>query len=78
MLLGFYKVNNACGYERYTFINDKPDEIVEKLKKLPEDEYHIYDLSTIDTNVMHYTLGDFVEDFNDEVLDGSFWTVVIQ
>ena len=80
MLLAFYKVNNALKYERHTFdyIYDKPEEILEKLRKLPEEEYKIYDLSTTSTSVMHYTLGDFVEDYNDEILDGGWWSIIIQ
>ena len=79
MLLGFYKVNNKLGYGRNAFNNvyDEPDTILEMLRKLPEEEYKVYDLSTTDTNVMHYTLGDFVEDYNDEILDDGWWSVII-
>lgn len=79
MLLAFYAVYNRLDYDRHTFdsIYDKPEEILEKLKMLPEAEYRIYDLSTTSTNTKNYTLGDFVEDYNNEMLDGGWWTIAI-
>lgn len=81
MLLAFYKVSNSLNYERHTFdyICDKPDKVLEMLRELQEDEYRIYDLSTTRTNVMHYTLRDFEEDYNDEIIDGKgWWCIVLQ
>lgn len=79
MTLAFYKVNNSQDYDRHTFddIYDKPEEIVLMLKKLKDDEVVFYDLSTTSTSLMWKTLGDFIEDYNDEMLDGGWWTVLI-
>ena len=79
MTLAFYKVNNSQDYDRHTFdsIYDKPEEIVSMLKKLKYDEVVFYDISTTSTTLMWKTLGDFIEDYNDEMLDGGWWTVLI-
>lgn len=79
MILAFYKVDNSCNYERHTFDNlyDKPQTILEMLSKLKDDEYRAYDTTTA-TRTRNVDLEDFVEDYNDEELDGGWWCVVIR
>lgn len=69
MKLIFYSVDNSCEYERHSFDNDGYDDVLEKIKKLGDDEYRIYDLS----NQME--LFEFMEDYNDEYLDGGWWCI---
>lgn len=80
-LIGFYSVNNSLGYERYTFdtIYDKPKEILKMLNKLPEDEVCIYNMSlNKNGSGMESDISDFIEDYNDEVLDGGWWSVLME
>lgn len=74
MLLAFYRVGNSQKYDRHTFDNyyDKPDVIKEMLAKLNDDEFRIYDMNAPSPN-----LPDFVEDYNDEELDGGWWVVAL-
>ena len=74
MLLAFFKVDNSKGYERHTFdvFCDRPQVIKEMLSELSDDELRIYDLD----NEFEY---DYLqEDYNDEILDGGWWCVVIR
>lgn len=78
MLLAFYKVDNSLGYERNTFNMNTPETILEKLSELPEDEVHIYDPNHYGYgDVPAPNLADFEQDYNDEVLDGGWWCIVI-
>ena len=78
MSIAFYTVDNHLNYGRHEFdaIWDNPDEICEKIAKLNDDELRVYDLSTAyqspGPNVC-----DFMEDYNDELLDGGWWCVII-
>ena len=80
MKLAFYKVSNSKDYERHTFdyIYDKPQEILKMLRKLKSDEWIMYDLTETSRSTMYPTLGDFEEDYNDEMLDGGWWSVIIR
>lgn len=81
MTLAFYKVDNELGYGRHTFddIADKPEQIKEMLSKLSDEELIIYDLNHYGYgNVPSPNLADFETDYNDEVLDGGWWCVVIK
>ena len=80
MILAFYKVNNSLAYGRHEFdkFYDQPELIVEKLNKLPEDEVKFYDTDHFGYgNVPSPNLADFVEDYNDEELDGGWWVIAI-
>lgn len=79
--LAFYKVDNSLGYERHTFddIYDDPCRIQEMLFKLPNDECRIYDLNTnLKRAGMFLDLSDLIEDYNDEELDGGWWSVLLE
>jgi len=80
MQIAFYKVDNSKNYERHTFdyIYDKPQEIVRMLRELKDEEWIMYDLTQTSRNTMHPTLGDLEEDYNDEMLDVGWWTVIIR
>ena len=71
MKLAFYKVSNSQGYMRHTFDVMDKDEILKNLNKLPMDEVKIYNLEN-KRDVLY-----FVEDYNDELLDGGWWCVEI-
>ena len=73
MTLAFYKVDNSKNYERHTFDMwyDRPQVIKEMLSELKDDELHCYDMdNNVDRSI-------FEDDYNDEVLDGGWWCVVI-
>lgn len=79
MILAFYKVNNSLAYLRNEFdkFYDQPEIIIEKLNKLPEDEVKFYDTDHFGYGaVPSPNLADFVEDYNDEELDGGGWWVI--
>ena len=73
MILAFYRVDNSKEYERHTFdyIADEPKKILEMLSKLDDEELRIYDMDD------KYDVYDFEVDYNDEILDGGWWCVVI-
>ena len=70
--LVFYKVDNSQNYERHTFdyIYDDGEKIRKMLGKLNDDELKCYNLSC--------DLWCFVEDYNDEELDGGWWSFVYE
>jgi hypothetical protein len=73
MTLAFYKVDNSKNYERHTFdvFYDRPQVIKEMLSELSDEELHCYDMdNNVDRSI-------FEDDYNDEVLDGGWWCVVI-
>ena len=74
MELAFYKVDNSKNYERHTFdvFCDRPRVIKEMLSELSDDELRIYDLdNNFDSDYLQ-------EDYNDEILNGGWWCVVIR
>lgn len=73
MTLVFYKVDNSKGYERHTFDMwcDRPQVIKEMLSELSDEELRMYDMDN------RYEVDFFQDDFNDEVLDGGWWCIVI-
>lgn len=75
MKIAFYRVGNSKNYERHTFDNiyDEPQEIVKMLRELKDEEWLMYDLSGMESE-----LYDFQEDYNDEMLDDGWWSVVIR
>ena len=82
MKLAFYRVDNSCGFHRHSFddIYDKPQEILETLSQLEDDELRIYDTSVYGYGKVQPApnLADFEDDYNDEILDGGWWCVVIR
>lgn len=73
MKLAFYKVDNSQQYGRHEFdyIADEPKKILEMLSKLDDKELRIYDMDD------KYDAIDFEVDYNDEILDGGWWCVII-
>lgn len=73
MTLAFYKVDNSQQYGRHEFdyIYDDRKAILDKLSKLSDVELRCYDMSTLKT------ADEFVEDYNDEIVDGNGWWCVI-
>ena len=73
MILAFYKVDNSKNYERHTFDKwyDKPDVIKSMLSELSDEELRMYDMENM------YEVDFFQYDYNNEVLDGGWWCVVI-
>lgn len=79
--LAFYSVDNSLGYERHTFdgLYDKPTKISKMLAKLPEDERKVYDLNANTHRTgLFPDLSDLIEDYNDEELDGGWWSVLLE
>lgn len=73
--LVFYPVNNELGLDRHTF-DAMTDE--EAWKELQKSEWiRVYDMTRSDRNGRMLDMGDFVEDYNDEELDGGWWSVVL-
>ena len=77
--IAFYRVDNSLDYDRYTFddVYDKPDEIMRMLRLLPEEEWRYYDMSKATGHDMVMDAADLMNDYNDEVLDGGWWSVLI-
>lgn len=72
--LAFYKVDNSCGYHRHSFdaMTDAA-EILACLHELDDDEWHLYDVTSGSYSNRLPNLDEFVNDYNDEELDGSGW-----
>ena len=80
MTIAFYKVDNSLNYERHEFDQfcDRPQEVLDMLQRLPEDEVKFYDADKYSWQSKEPTLADFENDYNDEELDGGWWCIVIQ
>jgi hypothetical protein len=76
MYLIFYKVDNEKEYDQHTFDNVDGDKALEMLEKLPANEYKAYEITT-GIAVTNITLADFVKDYNNEELDGGWWSTII-
>ena len=79
MIIAFYKVDNSLNYERHSFdaMCDEPEKILEMLNKLPGEELKIYDANNYGyAHRVQPNLVDFEEDYNDEELDGGWWSIV--
>lgn len=73
MFLVLYYVDNSCGYNRQSLDNLSPVEQMKTIQNLDRDEYRLYDLS-----LMARSMGEFVEDFNDDEIDsGAMWSAII-
>ena len=73
--LVFYPVDNELKLERHTFDLMTDEEAWKELQKL--EGVRVYDLTRSDRNGRMLDLGDFVEDYNDEELDGGWWSTVL-
>ena len=71
MVLAFYKVDNEFGYDRHTFDSMERQEIIDALAKLSDEDLMVYDLNN------DFDLADLKENYNDEILDGGWWCVMI-
>ena len=81
MIIAFYKVGNSLDYERHSFdaLCDEPEKVLEMLKKLPDEELKIYDANNYGyAHRIQPNLADFEDDYNDEELDGGWWSVVLK
>ena len=80
MIIAFYRVTNAKEYDRDFFDGWKKEEILQALDELPEDEVRIYNFDFYGYSGragMVQNASDFEQDYNDEILDGGWWTVVV-
>ena len=73
--LVFYPVENELKIERHTFDLMTDEEAWEELCKV--EGVRIYDLTRSNRNGSMLDMGDFVEDYNDEELDGGWWSVIL-
>ena len=78
MTIAFYKVDNSQNYGRDTFnyYFDNGKAILEKLQLLNDDEWRTYDTSRCEGNGSP-NLIDLQEDYNNELLDGGWWCIII-
>ena len=79
MTIAFYKVDNSLNYGRHEFDQfcDRPQEVLDMLQRLPEDEVRFYDAGKYSWQSKEPTLADFENDYNDEELDGGWWCIII-
>lgn len=77
MILAFYKVDNKKNYERHTFDCLGKEETLNALSELPDDEVKLYDTDNFASQAKTPSLADFEVDYNDTLLDGGWWCVVL-
>ena len=79
MTIVFYKIDNSLNYDRHEFdaLCDKPQEILDMLQQLPDEEVKFYDADQYSWQSKSPSLTDFEEDYNDEELDGGWWCIVL-
>lgn len=75
MLLIFFLVNNSKDYTITNFSNLNAKESIDLLEMLEPEEWRAYDINAYKPNYL--TLNDFVQDYNDEVLDGGWWCITV-
>jgi len=76
MILSFYAVDNSKGFNRNSFTGKSASEILDALEQLPPEEVRSYDMSQYNS-YDRPALNAFVEDYNNEELDGGWWCVII-
>ena len=56
MTIAFYKVDNSLNYERHEFDQfcDRPQEVLDMLQRLPQDEVKFYDADKDETTETQY------------------------
>ena len=77
MFLFFYPVDNSKEYDRHTFDGMKPEEAAKLLLDLKDSGECVpyYDMNDKHPNGRFLNMEDFVDNHNDEDLDGGFWSV---
>lgn len=70
--LVFYAVDNKLELCRHDLESLSFSEAMEKLNQLPDEEVIMYEL-TDSYATKGLSLPDFVNDYNDELFDGSYW-----
>ena len=73
--LVFYPIENELNYGRHAFDLMSDEEAWKELQKL--EGVRVYDMTRSDRNGRTLDMGDFVEDYNDEELDGGWWSVIL-
>lgn len=74
--LAFYKVDNHKEYDRHSFDNMSREEIIDCLTSLYDEEVRFYEL-TVGVNTPYASLSHFINDYNNEELDGGWWSILI-
>lgn len=80
MIIAFFRVDNSKNYDRDEFNGWSKEETLQALNELPEDEVRIYNFDFYGYSGlagMVQNASDFEQDYNDEILDGGWWTVVV-
>lgn len=79
MFLFFYKVDNDREFTRDFFDGMQPEKAAEILTDLNDEEGGVvfYDLDNSHPNGRFRNMQDFVEDYNDEELDGGYWSLLL-
>ena len=75
-MLVFYPVSNAKGYDRHYFECVSAEEACKLLSELEGTKF--YDMQGFDRHGRIPDMEDFVEDYNDEELDGGWWTIILE
>lgn len=74
-LLAFYRVDSD--FDRHSFDVISDEKAYQALSKMGDEYCKIYDLSTNKGTGKELDLADFERDYNDELLDGGWWTKVL-
>jgi hypothetical protein len=79
MFLFFYPVDNAKDFDRHYFDGMEPEKIASTLLDLKNEGECVpfYDLDNSHPNGRFLNMDDFTENYNDEDLDGGFWSIVV-
>lgn len=73
--LVFYPVGNELSYGRHAFDLMTDEEAWEELQKL--EGAMVYDMTRSDRRGRMLDMCDFIEDYNDEELDGGWWSIIL-
>ena len=73
--LVFYPVGNELNYGRHAFDLMTDEEAWKELQKL--EGAGVYDMTRSDRRGRMLDMCDFIEDYNDEELDGGWWSIIL-
>ena len=73
MKLAFYKVDNSLGFDRHTFDGMSSEQIEASLQPLLNDDDEAAIINLDDPE----SVGFFTEEYNNEVYDNGWWSVLI-
>lgn len=76
MYLVFYAVSNSINLYRRELDGMTMSEAKEVLSKLNDDEWRVYEICVGYQNKLP-SLSDFMEDYNNEELDGGWWVAIL-